>query len=332
MAPNTETLFAVTPANCHSAYTEILCSRMHHVREHLNRLWQWYLKSGLPDAHFLSEFPIQTHKRVWELETAWFLHNCGFTLSSQKAGADFRCESQDLMFEVDAVAPGPGASDHPDFVNEIPLSGDGAVRCSQTIHIPERERLELLRLTGVIDAKARKHECDMKKGVSDSALPFVIAISVIDMPMVVSDWDMPAALKAVFPIGGQCYDIDRATGKCLRHRWRCRPQIEKRTKALTDISTQMFCPGCGASRHREISALLYSKLDFREVCYPYSPEEHRKHFVLIHNADCTKPLDRGTLKVGVEYWIEQTGENEYVLSETTLEESEQERVEPRGRP
>lgn len=319
----TETLFRSNLANCHPAYTDLLNSRRPHVREHIDRLWQWYREAGLPDAHFLSEFSLQTCKRLWELETAWFLYNSGFTLSNRKAGADFRCVSEGHTFEVDAVAPGPGASDHPDVVNEVPLLGDGAFRCSETIHIPERERIELLRLTSVIDTKAKKHVCDIKKGASDSSLPFVIALSVVDMHMVVSDWDMPAALKAVFTIGGQCYDIDPATSKLLRRRWQCRPQLKKGTESMAHISTQMFCPGNGAVHHREISALIYSKLDFRELGYPYAPEEHRKHFVLIHNANCSKPLARGSLKVGTEYWIEQTGDNEYVLCETKLKGSEQ---------
>lgn len=157
---------------------------------------------------------------------------------------------------MDAVAPGPGSNDNPDFVNEIPMRGNGRFQCSETIRIPERERVELLRLTGAIDAKAKKHVCDIEKGTSDPSLPFVVAIGVLDMNMVVSNWDMPAALKAVFPIGAQCYDIDPATSRFIRHRWQCRPQIRKGTKSLEDISTQMFCPGCGAREHREISALL----------------------------------------------------------------------------
>jgi hypothetical protein len=325
MKREVETLFSSKPANCHPAYINLLDSRMQHVREHIDSLWRWYRKSGLPDDNFLSEFRLQTCKRLWELETAWLLHNSGFALSNRKAGSDFRCVSNDFAFEVDAVAPGPGAYDHPDFVNEVVLHGEGAFRCSETIHIPERERLELLRVTTVIDAKAKKHVCDLKKGASDASLPFVIALSVVDMGMVVSDWDIPAALKAVFPIGGQCYDIDPATGKFLHRRWQCRPQIKKGTETVEQISTQIFCPGGGAAHYREISALLYGKLDFREHGYPYAPEEHCKHFSLIHNADCNKNkrLKRGSLKVGTEYWIEQTGDNEYVLCETKLEGSEQ---------
>jgi hypothetical protein len=328
MKARTKTLFGVQCGNCHPAYAELLGYRMQHVREHLDRLWEWYQETGLPDANFLSEFPIQTRKRLWELEVAHFLHNCGFTLSNKKAGSDFLCESKAVTFEVDAVAPGPGSGDNPDRVDEIPLKGDGRFQWSEKIHIPERERVELLRLTGIINAKAKKHVRDMEKGVSDSSLPFVVAISVLDMNMVVSNWDMPAALKAVFPIGGQCYDIDPETSKFItskfiRHRWQCRPQIQKGTKSLEDISTQMFCPGCGTSEHREISALLYSEIDFRESGYPYLPEDHRKRFCLIHNADCTKPLGRGIVRAGEEYWIEPNGENQYVLSKTTLEQSEQ---------
>lgn len=317
MRQRTKDLFSSSPTQCHPDYKCLLSSRMQNVRQHLNQVWQWYLECGLPDDHFLSEFPLQTSKRLWEMETAWFLHNCGFTLSSRKAGADFLCESEGKAFEVEAVAVGPGADDHPDLVREFTMANDGPVRCSKRINIPERERIELLRVAGAIDSKAKKRLCDIDKGVSDSSLPFLIALSVVDIPMMVSDWDMPAALKAVYPIGGQCYDIDPATGRFLRRRWQCRPQIQKGTEAKSNISTQIFCPGCGASHHREISALLYSNLNFREFGYPYNPWEHCRQFFLIHNADCTRELVHGSLNVKAEYWLEETSPNEYVLSKST---------------
>jgi len=319
MRQQTQDLFAANPTTCNQTYTDLLDFKRQDVRLHLNRVWQWYLKVGLPDDNFLSDFPIQTSKRLWEMETAWFLHNCGFSLSNRKAGADFRCESEGKAFEVEAVAVGPGDEDNPDIVKEVPLVGEGPGRCSETIYIPERERIELLRLTGAINTKAKKRLCDINKAVSDSSLPFLIALSVVDMPKMLSDWDMPAALKAVYRIGCQCVDFDPATRKPLRHRWQCRPRIQKGTESRENISTQMFCPGCGAPHHREISALLYSDLDFRDAGYPYNPREYRKRFILIHNADCTKRLARGSLSVGAEYWLEESGPNDYVLRDSKME-------------
>jgi hypothetical protein len=52
------------------------------VRLHINTLWQWYSDNGLADCNFLRDFPLQTTQRLWELEIAWLLHNCGFNLSN----------------------------------------------------------------------------------------------------------------------------------------------------------------------------------------------------------------------------------------------------------
>jgi hypothetical protein len=317
-------LFELAPSKCHPFYTQLFASeRMADVRQHINTMWQWYAGRGLADAHFVSEFPIRTSQRWWELETAWLLRNCGFNLSKRHAGSDFRCERENIAFEVEAVVAGPGTEDHPDLVPEYPLTGSGRFQTSETINIPERERIELLRLTNAIDVKARKHLCDLEKGNSDPSVPFVIALSSVDLALMVAEWDMPAALKAVYPIGGQCYDLDPATGEFLSRRWQCRPQVNKGTPSRAAITTQVFCPGCGSAHHREVSALLYSTLNIREAGYPYPPREHQKRFVVIHNEDCTKPLAKGSIRTGAEYWLEPTGTNEYALAESRIGQSEQ---------
>jgi hypothetical protein len=323
MSKKSEGLFNSTQDGCHPVYKNLRSSaRMADVRLHINALWQWYFDNGLADRNFLSQFPIQTTQRLWELETAWLLHNCGFSLSKNRAGSDFHCEGANMAFEVEAIVAGAGAEGHPNFVKEYVLTGNAQFKCSETICIPEREQTELLRLTSAIDTKAKKHICDMRKGTSDPSLPFVIALSSVDMPMLVSGWDMPAALKAVYPIGGQCYGVNPVTSKFLCRLWQCRPQVQKGTASRAGISTQVFCPGRGAPHHREVSALLYSRVDCQKPGYPYPANEHRKHFVLIHNEDCIKPLARGTITTGAEFWLEQSGPKEYILAESKIEESE----------
>ncbi|WKZ21011.1 MAG: hypothetical protein QY305_10000 [Candidatus Brocadiaceae baterium WH-1] len=274
----------------------------------------------LADANFDSDFPIQTGQRWWELETAWFLYNCGFDLSKKRTGSDFLCKRENIVFEVEAVVAGPGRKDHPDYVPEFTLTGSRQFQTSGTIKIPERERIEILRLTNSISTKAIKHLSDIKKGYSDPSIPFVIALSPVDMRDIIANGDMPAALKAVYPIGGQYRMIDPVTGEFLPgRRWKCRPLVNKKTPSHAAISTQIFCPGCGNEQSRKVSALLYSTMNIWIHGYPYSPGEHQKQFVVVHNNDCNIPLIRGTIKAGVEYWLESTGTtNEYELTESKI--------------
>jgi hypothetical protein len=308
-------LFNLNPSNCTPFYKQ-LCepNQITEVRrQHINAIWQWYSAMRLADKNFVPDFPKNTKQRWWELETAWFLHNCGYNLSKGKAGSDFFCTGENIAFEVEAVAPTPGKEGHPNFVPEI----------SHTDNLRERERIELLRLTSVIYEKARKRLRDIKKGYSNPSLPFVIAISPADLPYMFSGGDMPAALKAVYPIGRQYYSIDPATGQFLSRKWECRPQLHKSTLPQEPISTQVFCPECGTEPYRKVSALLYSTLNIWVHGYPYPPFEHQKQFVIIHNGDCITPLPRGSIRAGTEYWPEPTGKiNEYNLEKIVIEESE----------
>lgn len=292
--------------NCHLFY-RALCDPDHAAetrRDHINIIWQWYFDLGLADKNFVTDFPINTRQRWWELETAWFLHNCGYILSKEKAGSDFLCKRDNIAFEVEAVAPTPGKEGHPNFVPEI----------SHTSNLRERERIELLRLTSVIYEKAKKRVRDIEKGYSDPSLPFLIALSPADIPSTFSGWDMPAALKAVYPIGGQYYTIDPETGQFLSRKWQSRPQLDKSTFSQEPISTQVFCPGCGTEPYPQVSALLYSNLNIWVHGYPYSPNNHQKQFVLIHNGNCINPVQKGSIHAGSEYWLESTGNaNEYTL-------------------
>ncbi len=298
--------FNLNPSHCHPFYKQ-LCKpdQITEVcRQHINAIWQWYSAMELADKNFVTDFPKNTTQRWWELETAWFLHNCGYNLAKGKAGSDFLCKGENIVFEVEVVAPTPGKEGHPNFVPEI----------SNTNNLRERERIELLRLTSAIYDKAKKHLRDIEKGCSNPSLPFVIALSPADLPNMFSGLDMPAALKAVYPIGGQYYSLDPATGQALSREWECRLQIHKSALPKEPISTQVFCPGCGTEPYPQVSALLYSTLNVRVHGYPYSPCEHQKQFVVIHNGDCLKPLARGSIRAGAEYWLESTGNtNEYKL-------------------
>jgi hypothetical protein len=308
-------LFNLNSSNCHPFYKE-LCEpdQITKVRrQHINAIWQWYSSNKLADNNFVTDFPKNTKQRWWELETAWFLHNCGYNLSKGKAGSDFLCKRENSVFEVEAVAPTPGKEGHPNFVPKI----------LHTKNLGERERIELLRLTSAIYDKGEKHLRDTKKGYSNPSLPFVIALSPADLPNMFSGSDMPAALKAVYGIGGQYCNFDPATGHFLSRKWKCRPQLHKTTLPQEPISTQVFCPECGTEPYTKVSALLYSTLNIWVHGYPYSPCEHQNKFVVIHNGDCVNPLPKGSIRAGTEYWLEPTGKiNEYKLEKIGLEETE----------
>jgi len=304
-------LFESTSEKYHPFYQRLRKSAVH--RQHINTLWQWYVEQKLDDDNFISDFPIQTYQRWWELETAWFLYNCGFNISKTgAAGSDFICENKDITFEVEAIVATSGKEDTPDFVPEHSKEGSS---------ITERERIELLRLTNAIETKAKKHLCDIRKRRSNPKLPFIIALSPIAMPPMIADWDMPAALKAVYPIGKMFYEINPTTGKLKNKQWECRPEVKKTDSQNPPPSTQIFCPGYGSGKHHAVSGLLYSTLNVWTCGYPYTPYEHQKQFAIIHNFDSIKPLAKGSIKAGSEYWIERTEIiNEYKVNEFKIEE------------
>lgn len=325
-------LFDRPTSSCHPFYrkvNEFGNGPLAIVRDHINMIWQWYSKAHLDDDNFVSDFPIQTTKRWWELETAWFLNKCGFKLSKRKAGSDFLCEKAGIVIEVEAIVAGPGAVDNPDVVPEIELNGKGCVQTSGSFFIDKRERIELLRITNAIDVKAKKHRSDIQKGKADPLVPFVIALSTVDMPLpLMAGWNMPPVLKAVYPIGGLCLDIDPNSGKLLRKRLSYRPQLNKETPSHTPISTQIFYPGCGSESSRAVSAILYGDMKIRcsdrgiEITdrgYPYPHHEQFMRFALIHNEDCLLRLGKGSIAAGIEYWLELIGMNEYELVRSNIE-------------
>ncbi len=332
MTRKANNLFDSFAANCHPFYRKVHEFRngpLDIVRDHINMIWQWYSKAHLEDDNFVSDFPIQTTKRWWELETAWFLHNCGFELTKRKAGSDFLCERAGIVIEVEAIVIGPGTGGNPDVVTEIELKGNGRVQTSEPFFIDERERIELLRVTNAIDVKAKKHRCDIQKGKSGSLVPFVIALSTVDMPVpLMAGWNMPPVLKAVYPIGGLYYDVDPESGKLLRKRLHYRSQVNKETSAHTPISTRIFYPGCGSEYSRAVSAILYgdmqiscndSGIEIANRGYPYSPDEQFMRFAVIHNEDCMLRLGKGSIAAGIEYWLEPLGNGEYELVRSSID-------------
>jgi len=100
-------------------------------------------------------------------------------------------------------------------------------------------------------------------------------------------------------------------------------KINKGIPSNEAISTQRFCPGCGSSYDRKVSALLFSSMDFQDIGYPYRPCEYYKHFVLIYNEDCEKQLCKGIITTDKEYWLKPIRTNEYELVESSIDKSEQ---------
>jgi|GEM_PF-4913340 len=306
-------LFNREPTTPHELFTQLCVTKNIERRKHLNSIWQWYFANRLSDKNFQSDFPINTSQRWWELEVAWFLKNIGVSLSvKNSAGSDFSCKLDDVKFEVEAVVAGKGSDKNPDCVNELIPLGAAIHKFTEHIQLEERERMELLRLTSSIETKARKHICDINKGYSDPSCPFIIAISPTDIKPLVSNIGIPAAVKAVYSIGEQYYAIEPSTGKFIEHGWNYRPLLHK-TSTAKPISSAYFLPTTKIFRYRNISALLFSTLDIWECGYPYTPYDHMKRFILVHNANCLNPLQRQSIKAGTEYWIEPTEHDDFLL-------------------
>jgi len=279
------------------------------IKNHINKMWEFFYTSGLSDPHFQREFPVRLFHRWWEMEVAWFLFNRGFGLKSNSSGPDFIITKNDSKIYVEAVACELGEPKSPDFLNKL-IDGnihDGDFKITH-VDLPESERLELLRIRNSIESKAKQYQEHKDKGLIDPKIPYVIALSPVMIPEMIADADgIPSAVKAVYPVGQIYLSIDRGSGKTIDSGRSYRPKIEKTNKA--EIYTNIFLPSPLEENYEGISGILYSACSFKKSLYL---KEMNESFIFIHNFVSMKSLKNCLFGDKMDYWIE-AGESEYSL-------------------
>ena len=281
------------------------------VKKHMLSLWSFFYESNLNDPHFLAEFPVRIFHRWWEMEVAWFLHQKGWTLKSSPIGPDFICSKNDKKIYVEAVICEPGDPESENYPKELILGPhEKGVFKVADVSLPERERLELLRLRNSIENKVTQYHKHQKKGLIDSKTPYIIALSSAMIPDMVSDDDgIPSIVKAVYPVGQIYLSFRRGSTAATGGGRTYRPKIQKHISA--EVDTNIFLPSESENKYKCISGLLYSASSFKRTRYLAAIGNT---FLFVHNFVTHNTLERCCFGEHMEYWIESgQDEGEFLL-------------------
>jgi hypothetical protein len=149
----------------------------------------------------------------------------------------------------------------------------------------------LLRLTNAIDGK--KNQINAHAGPTgciqrgDAA---VIAVSGAGLQAYDNLPNPPYIVQSVLGVGNQAFKLEGA---------RLLPFVESRNQVQKINGSPVDTYPFFRDEYYQVSAVLYSRANW--ICRPHRPGEE---FILVHNPNATRPLPKGWLPVGEEYWLE----------------------------
>ena len=260
------------------------------TRQFVDGLWGRY--ESLADPHFKNEIGSQFQPRFWEMYLACTLLAHSFKISSSDVGPDFCMSVGDMRIWIEAIAPGPGAPCSADRVPDIVLISESGIAQS----VPDEQIV--IRYCGAIKEKFRKYSEYLSNGIIGSSDPYVIAINSGTIRLARPELNIPRIVKAVFPIGHLQVTMSRETGEVVDTGYQARTEIPKASGAAVE-TTIFIDPGFAG-----ISAVLYSPIDAVN-----QTERMGDDFVFVHNPLASNPIPRDLIRMGIEYWAEDRGEN-----------------------
>ena len=249
------------------------------ARQIADSLWSTFAKYS--DDNFRSEFRRDFHSRFWEMYLTCLLSHRGLDIECKKPGPDILLKSNALQVWIEAIAPSPGAPASPD---RVPPPVFKAVRDHPETQI-------LLRYRAAVREKFdNKYTEYLRKGIVRPQDPYIIAVNSSKIPSAFPDWEVPAILKAVFPMGDLQITIDRRDFTFIDSSHIYRPCIPKISGSVVD--TDVFLNPA----YEKISAVLFSHTSaFR---YPPKPGSD---IILVHNPTSVNHIPQGILPFGIEY-------------------------------
>ncbi|MEG3988564.1 hypothetical protein QUA13_15675 [Microcoleus sp. S28C3] len=244
----------------------------------------WSLYEPYADKDFLQEVRKDFHPRFWEMYLGFSLIKQGVSLdqyNKRQGGPDLLILSGKLKVWLEAVAPTAGRS-----ANAVPEIEFGVVR-----DVPD-EQIKL-RYCSVIDKKYKKYYLYTEKKIILEDDCYVIAVNGGAIPSASKEIDIPRIVRCVLPFGNEVIEINIDSLEVLdvHHQY----QGASYNESGSLVSTNIFLN----SKYDVISAILFSNVD--ALNYPNYPGND---FVLIHNPLAKNPLPRGLIKLGREYWVE----------------------------
>jgi hypothetical protein len=168
------------------------------------------------------------------------------------------------------------------------------------IYLPERERIELLRIRNSIENKVRQYSQHIENGFIDPKNPYVIALSTVMIPDMVSNSDgIPSIVKAVYPVGQIYLSFSQNSSKAISSGRTYRPKIQKHE--TVDVLTDIFLPSSNQQFYSGISGILYSNSSFKGDLYLSAMS---KSFIYVHNFIGLNPIQQCYFGSKMDYWIE----------------------------
>jgi hypothetical protein len=262
------------------------------LADYCGRLWQRFQPYCSDVNFFLDQAGHDFEGRTWEIRVACAAMDAGHKLAVGLDPPDVLVDSP-IRVALEAMAAQPGTRAHParrifSMRKKVPHGEIGTYTIS-------RDNM-LMRITGALDTKAKKHADYIRRKRVLPTDPYVVAISAGMMNDAVDEIDgLPLGVRAVYgDVDLEMHVPVDGDGPPDMH-WRARPTIT-RTSGET-VSTRVFLDG--SMPH--VSAMLYTAIGTHNA--PRAGKDWRD-LILIHNPTATIPLPRGWLPFGREYWIE----------------------------
>jgi len=258
------------------------CNGAIESRKFIEQLWRQYRKHA--DRNFRTDAPKHFQQRFWEMYLGVALENSGFKIDKAKAkGPEFftYIDTKKVWFE--AIAPNQGTGEDavpdmifdPDVVTELP------------------EVRIILRFTHAIYEKFKQYREYCKSNIIEANDSYIIAINSKGIRFIMGESGIPIVVKSVLPFGNPLVEFDVKTAEVVKSYHSYRDEIIKENNS--PVSTSIFLDkGFGG-----ITAVL---------CSSVGVTDHRlelgSDFILIHNPNAKNPLEKGSFKMGTEYWLD----------------------------
>lgn len=281
--------FFLSDNKCCKGYQAVRdCDKYVEMKKHVEDLWKQYQKYA--DMHFLKEACLHFQSRYWEMYLGVTLMKQGFDLNQGRAkGPEFHIQIDgDRKVWFEAIAPDRGNG-----ADAVPEPENGVVQAAPLDQW-------ILRLRHAIEEKKRKYDEYRKDNIVGSDDIYIIAINTRNIAFLPYDSDLPSIVKAVYPFGNPCVNVDTSTGSMTRTGHEYSASVQKQSGS--GVSTSIFLDN-GDNGYQGISAVICSHVDCAS-----RPVDYGGDFVLVRNAEARNKLDLGTFTFGREYWIEREGD------------------------
>lgn len=242
---------------------------------------------GDRQQHFLAEFRSNFHAKSWELYLLDVLSAASCVIEPGKPeGPDICATVGGKRVWIEAVVPTPGAPESPDRVFQRP-SGPWAGALYP-------EAALLVRYRSVLEEKLKKIDRYLAKGVIATTDAVLIAVNqgaILDSDL--HDAEVPAIVKAVFPIGETVMVVTPYSAEAPRVEIPPRFSVTKKKGA--EVSTTLFLE----PRSAAVSGVLFAS----QVVWNLQ-KAAENDLSLVHNPQAKTPLPLRSLPLKCELWVE----------------------------